>query len=41
VRYDPPLVRKTGRTRPGLGSGVVNETWELTEYGEAWLAMAR
>jgi hypothetical protein len=38
VRYDPPLVRKTGRVRPGLGSGVLNETWQLTEYGAAWLA---
>lgn len=39
VRYEPPLVRKTGRVRPGLGSGVHNETWELTEHGAAWLAL--
>jgi hypothetical protein len=38
VRYDPPLVQKTGRTRPGVGAGVLNETWELTDAGQALLA---
>jgi hypothetical protein len=37
VRYDPPLVQKTGRVRPGVGAGVLNETWELTDAGRAFL----
>jgi hypothetical protein len=36
VRYDPPLVQKTGLTRPGVGAGVMNETWELTDAGQTF-----